>query len=474
MNPAAKPSMDSAWFIIADDFTGSGDSVVQFRTQDFPVRFILAADLEGFSSVRRAAYVVNSDSRFLSGSEAYARVREIAERIRKSGKSRLYKKIDSTLRGNIAEEVAAVMDGAGYARALICPAAPRNGRTVIDGICMVNEEPINADTVARDHFTPVDEARLALHFESKFSGCITHLSLEALRFGPEALAERVEDLSSKGARIFTADAETLADLDLLASLIKLPDLLFVGSSGLAEALAEKSMTRLRKPTDVSPKNRTPVKVPISVLLQQAPGITEGILRLPEASIAFFVGSVTPTSAAQCAFLVASRAVQKIVIDGKAAAEKPEAEMVRVLNAVKDLPDTALLFQTSPVQEGYSTEDARRIGARISQFMGDLALEIGKRRSIRFIFVMGGDTAARIVSCLGMDYIDFTDEILPGLPYGNCVSKELGTALQFACKSGGFGAMDALVQVLDRVSASRDPSLYIIKDEKLKSSKERTV
>ena len=74
----------------------------------------------------------------------------------------------------------------------------------------------------------------------------------------------------------------------------------------------------------------------------------------------------------------------------------------------------------------------------------------------------------------MDYIDFTDEILPGLPYGNCVSKELGTALQFACKSGGFGAMDALVQVLDRVSASRDPSLYIIKDEKLKSSKERTV
>lgn len=474
-DPACISLMDSAWFIIADDFTGSGDSAVQFRTQDLPVRLILAPDLEGFLSVRRSAYVVNSDSRFLSGLDAYARVRGIAEKISRSGKSRLFKKIDSTLRGNIAEEVAAVMDGAGYARALVCPAAPRNGRTVVDGICLVNRKPINADTVTRDHFTPVGEARLAPHFESKFPGCIAHLSLELLRWGPDALAERVEALSAKGARIFTADAETLEDLALLVSLTKLPDLLFVGSSGLAEALARQSTVQSEKPAAVPLKTPAPVPVEVPALnSSQRASENAGILRLPEARIALFVGSVTPTSAAQCAFLAASEAVQRIVIDGKAVAGQPEAEMVRVLAAVKALPDTALLFHTSPVQKGCSAEEARRIGARISQFMGDLALEIGKLRSIRFLFAMGGDTAARIVSCLGVDYIDFTDEILPGLPYGSCMSKELGTSLQFACKSGGFGAMDALVQVLDRVSAVQHPGTAVVGDGSPESAKEKIV
>jgi len=84
-------------------------------------------------------------------------------------------------------------------------------------------------------------------------------------------------------------------------------------------------------------------------------------------------------------------------------------------------------------------------------MGELALEVAQRRSVRFLFAMGGDTAARIVASLGVDYIDFTDEILPGLPYGLCRSRALGMDLDFACKSGGFGAMDALVQVLDGVT-----------------------
>lgn len=475
MNSAYKSLMDSSWFIIADDFTGSGDAAVQFRTQYLPVRLILAPNLEEFLSARRSAYVVNSDSRFLSGPDAYARVRGIAERIGKFEKSRLFKKIDSTLRGNIAEEVAAVMDGIGYTRALVCPAAPRNGRTVVNGVCMVNNKPINADVLVRDHFTPVGEARLASHFESKFSGCIAHLSLELLRRGPDTLARHVEALSIKGVRIFTADAETLEDLVLLVSLTKLPDLLFVGSSGLAEALGRQATVQSEKSAAMSSKTMAhqPVEVPTQNFSQRT-SETEGILRLPEARIALFVGSVTPTSAAQCAFLAASRDVQRIVIDGKAAAEQPAAEMIRVLAAVKTLPDTALLFHTSPVQRVLSAKDARRIGAKISQFMGDLALEIGKLRSIRFFFAMGGDTAARIVSGLGVDYIDFSDEILPGLPYGRCVSQKLGTSLQFACKSGSFGAMDALVQVLDRVSAMQHPETAMINDESSESAKEKIV
>jgi len=171
-DPANRLVMDSPWFIIADDFTGSGDSAVQFRTRKRPARFLLDLSQKSLTGLELSAYVVNSDSRFLSGPEAYERVLGITHAIKEKASGKIFKKIDSTLRGNIAEEVAAVMDGAGFSRALVCPAAPRNGRTVVDGLCLVNQKPINSGTMARDHFTPVEEACISSHFKAKFPGFI--------------------------------------------------------------------------------------------------------------------------------------------------------------------------------------------------------------------------------------------------------------------------------------------------------------
>jgi uncharacterized protein YgbK (DUF1537 family) len=439
--------MASPWFIIADDFTGSGDSAVQFRTREHPARFLLDLSNSSLSGLEMSAYVVNSDSRFLPGAEAYARVHSIAQTISEKAAGRLYKKIDSTLRGNIAEEVAAVMDGAGFSRALVCPAAPRNGRTVVDGLCLVNQKPINSGTVTRDHFTPVDDACISSHFEAKFPGRIAHLSLEILNQGRVALAGTVERLSAQGKRIFTADAKSIEDLTLLATLAELPGLLLVGSSGLAEALAD---------------NRGLARAGIPM---------KGLYKVAADKAVFFVGSVTPTSAAQCAFLAASGSVQRIIIDGRSAADDAAAEMNRVLGEMEALPDAALLFHTSPVKKGVTAEQARLMGTRISQFMGELALEVARRRAIRFLFAMGGDTAARIVASLGADYIDFTDEILPGLPYGHCQAGALGMSLNFACKSGGFGAMDALVQVFNIIASKGCSIPTRIEGEYLRSNKE---
>jgi uncharacterized protein YgbK (DUF1537 family) len=439
--------MDSPWFIIADDFTGSGDSAVQFRTRKRPARFLLDLSQKSLTGLELSAYVVNSDSRFLSGPEAYERVLGITHAIKEKASGKIFKKIDSTLRGNIAEEVAAVMDGAGFSRALVCPAAPRNGRTVVDGLCLVNQKPINSGTMARDHFTPVEEACISSHFKAKFPGFIAHITLQELHQGAKALAENVERLSAEGKRIFTADATSIEDLTLLATLAELPGLLLVGSSGLAEALADhKGVDR----TGISP---------------------QGIQKVPADKAVFFVGSVTPTSAAQCAFLAASGSVQRIIIDGRSAADDPAAEMGRILRDVEALPDATLLFHTSSVKKGVSAVQACLMGARISQFMGELALEVVRRRSIRFLFAMGGDTAARIVASLGVDYIDFTDEILPGLPFGICQSRALGMDLNFACKSGGFGAMDALVQAFNIIATKGCSIPTSIEGEYLRSTRE---
>ncbi len=422
--------MHSPWFIIADDFTGSGDSAVQFRSEGSPARLVINPTIDTLDTKRSSAIVVNTDSRYLSSGECYASVRATTEFLTKSGAKRFFKKIDSTMRGHIEDEVAAMMDGAGFGRALVCPAAPRNGRTVIDGICLVDGKPVDSHASARDPFTPVDEGQVAAHFERRFAGRIAQIPLATVRKGTMALLNAMDE-APNSACLFTADAATLSDLAIIASVADIPGLLLAGSSGLAEALAYRD-----------------------IQLESGPSTATGVTKLPLGQIAFFIGSVTPTSSAQCACLAALDDVVCLVVDGKAAAYDPEMEMRRMLGLIQHTPTgKALLIHTDPLSPDVSFNGIKEMGSLISRFLGSLALAVSRKRNLRFLFVMGGDTAARITASLGADYIDFTDELLPGLPYGYFDSGELGRRVFFASKSGGFGSADALLKVLARTAAA---------------------
>lgn len=95
-------------FIIADDLTGTNDTVVQFCKVGY--RGVVLADLGVNLSGIVGAYDVlgiNTNSRALPSGEAYRRVREVIEWLTSSlislGYSLddvlIYKKVDSTLRG---------------------------------------------------------------------------------------------------------------------------------------------------------------------------------------------------------------------------------------------------------------------------------------------------------------------------------------------------------------------------------------
>jgi len=419
-------AMSEHWYIIADDFTGSGDSAVQFRTADCPARLVISDSALAEAACCRSATVIDTDSRFLAPDQAYAKVLEVVRRLRAAGARLIFKKLDSTLRGQISDEIAAVMDGAGYECALVCPAAPRNARVVTAGFCFVDGEPIGSRDAMRDPFTPVIEPRIASHFQSRFQGKVEEIGLAVLRSGECALREAIAEGRRRGTRIFVADAESLDDLSRMAALKDEDGLLFAGSSGLAEALAG---VRREGPRPLMERVR--------------PG-----------SALFMVGSVTPTADEQCARLASSGRATEIVVDGAAAAEDEGSELGRVRSLVAGAPrDKATLIRTSPVDGSLSAPEARERGAAISRFMGAVALAAARDRDIRFLFASGGDTAARIVLAFGADYIEYFDEPLPGLPFGSFRSAALGRSLGFASKSGGFGAPDALVDVLSIATRS---------------------
>jgi uncharacterized protein YgbK (DUF1537 family) len=204
--------------ILADDLTGAADCAAAFlgRARDVAVYFD--------SGARAKEQVVAIDLDTRSGSERAARAK-----VRKALQSRaarragiLYKKIDSTLRGHVAAELAALRPSLGRRPVLFAPAFPAQGRAVRNAKLHLMGRPASGDL-------------RALLLKAGLS--TTHIEI--------ASPGNLRAAMAIGARAFVCDATTDADLDRIAraGLALRPLPLFVGSAGLARAIARTFRAR---------------------------------------------------------------------------------------------------------------------------------------------------------------------------------------------------------------------------------------
>src|ERR671933_2238315 len=143
--------------LIADDLTGASDAGVQFARRGLAARVLF--DLDDPAAARDVeALVVDTDSRALPAAAAYARVRQVADHLRTARPEHVYKKIDSTLRGNLGAEIDAVMDALDFRLAVVAPAFPALGRTTRHGRHHLHGRPVHETEIGRDPKTPVRES----------------------------------------------------------------------------------------------------------------------------------------------------------------------------------------------------------------------------------------------------------------------------------------------------------------------------
>src|SRR5690349_12261232 len=114
--------------ILADDLTGACDTGCLFAGAG-PVAVTVPGVLEAHD---RAVLAVDTETRMLPDAAAAAVLREAARRLRpRLAAGPVFKKIDSTMRGPVAAEVAALLEhGPPFAGALVCPAFPAERRVV--------------------------------------------------------------------------------------------------------------------------------------------------------------------------------------------------------------------------------------------------------------------------------------------------------------------------------------------------------
>ena len=164
--------------IIADDLTGANDTGAILAQNGFKVGTILKTDhMEQFEDYD--VLCISTNSRGISGTEAYARVQEAAALFPRSESILYSKRVDSTLRGNVGAEIDSILDylGEDY-RAVVVASFPGSGRTCIGDILLVNEVPLQMTEVAKDPTAPVHTSRVTEIIRQQSRHSVGYIGLE--------------------------------------------------------------------------------------------------------------------------------------------------------------------------------------------------------------------------------------------------------------------------------------------------------
>lgn len=229
--------MSPALLIIADDLTGANDTGVQFAKQGLDVLVSLrpSQDLQALAHDCQVL-VVNTESRHLSPEEAYARVYAVAQQGVALGIPQFYKKTDSTLRGNVGAELAALLAATGEQALFFAPAYPKLKRTTRDGVHFVSGVPLSQTSFAKDVLNPlVDDFIPAL---------LARQTDVPVRIFDEAAAPATQPT------IYVVNAETEESLCQAAHHLQQYRVL-AGSAGLAEFLPVRAATTITAPRCLS-------------------------------------------------------------------------------------------------------------------------------------------------------------------------------------------------------------------------------
>lgn len=139
--------------VIADDLTGALEAGAKFAAHGLPAVVTTRADC----AIEGGVLVIDTETRHLPPDEAARVIASIPP-----GRARIiYKKTDSTLRGNIAAELHALARACPGSTIAYIPAYPSAGRTVVRGELHVHGTPVHLTSFANDPLNPIRESAIA-------------------------------------------------------------------------------------------------------------------------------------------------------------------------------------------------------------------------------------------------------------------------------------------------------------------------
>lgn len=399
--------------VIADDFTGANDAGSGLAQAGARVHVLFGTGAP-LPDDAADVLVISTDSRAVSASQAAERVTQVVQHFAAQlQQGWLFKKIDSTLRGNVGAETAAALRISGKRLALVAPAVPRLGRTTRDGNVWINQRLLTDTEFASDPKTPILSARVV--DQMQIDG--TEIDLPTLR------SDRLDAVLAAAHGVVVVDAENEADLARLiiaaARLAEKP--LLVGAAGLSDALGTALSVRPSRP------------------------------------VLAVVGSMSSSAQQQIATLLNQRAVEIVDVDIRQLFQQPAwcdrdrwiEQAATALRAgrhtvIRTCQHESQRHEIDHLCQQHSVT-RQQLGEAISQLLGEMTHSLCRTQLPHALYLSGGDVAIAVAQALGASGFKIQGLVAGCVPHGVLLNSEF--TLPVMTKAGGFGDENTLVAAI---------------------------
>lgn len=409
--------------VIADDLTGANDTAIQYRKCGVASVVSVAVSENGSEFDGFDVISVNTDSRAMKMQEAYDTVFKACKYFCKKD-ARVYKKVDSVLRGNPGAELDAVMDALDSDVAFVCPAYPGNGRVMENGIISAAENRIDAvKTFAQD-----------------MKRKVFLVPLEKVHEGSDAIIRHIDERVKVGEKVFVIDAtcdEELESVYKAVSSFKGKSVL-CGSAGLAQFDAKALAKNISHKKDNS----------FSI---EGEGVT-----------LLMTGSRNKETRAQIQKVSSDFNVPCVILEKHLIAEGKQQEAIdscisKIDEQIKKGEKLVVVAISSLFEEFHmvqkDSEENYKIALELAQCLARFAVAAYDKYKLNAIISCGGDTTLQLCNSLGVYGIEPIEEVAAGIPFGIFIGGK-ADKLPVITKSGGFGGENVLVECVNFLNKKR--------------------
>ena len=421
--------------IIADDLTGANDTALQFFMRNCETQILLNFDDFEVKGDKPQVFALPTESRNISPENAVDIVKDAAKNLKNAGIEKVYKKIDSTMRGNIAQEALVVVETMEYDAAIILPAFPVEGRTTIGGYHMLKGVPIQRTELARDILFPIYDSHIPTILKKQLpqekQDSVGIVGLDVVMKGAGPILVELNEQIKYGKKLIVVDAVSVVDIEQIVLAINKINykILPCGSAGLAQSLANIWLTNC----DTENKHRAPI-----------------VPSLPKLVIS---GSATELTASQIKKLIESSDVEKLYNIPITADDILQNNITGIVEkAIQHLnKDNTVIIHSADIQTNsdefiqslfekeVSTKD---FISKISQYLALITSEILAQKEVILITV-GGETSYKCAKDIDSKILRVLDAVSPAIPL--CIDNN---NRYIVTKSGNLGTMNTLVEILN--------------------------
>ncbi|MBS6604041.1 MAG: four-carbon acid sugar kinase family protein [Brachyspira sp.] len=419
--------------IVADDLTGANDTALQFQLKGANTQILLDEDNAPVNLKTTQTWAISTESRNIDPQSAYEKAKSAAAFLKENiNPDFYYKKIDSTVRGNIAVEVLAMLDVLDYDAVVLIPAFPQEGRVTVGGYHLLKGIPIERTEMARDPHSPIFESHLPILLRSQLGDenkdLIGSIELTTVMKGAGPILMKLKELISEGKKIIVMDSVSTVDIEQIVLAIGKSEykILPAGTAAAAQVLSGIWLP------DVSPQHfsKTFPELPKLVISGSATQITSNqITRLEEAD--------------DFENILVIHLDMKTILDGVM------DELVERITSNLGSNNIVVVHTSDLIRDfdGFSefslNAELTKSGLAnvITDFLAELTRRVVSQKDV-ILITLGGETSYKCCEAIGANQLQLIDEVAPAIALSMDHS-----ARWIVTKSGNLGGVNTLVDIL---------------------------